>query len=120
MPITTTYKQLGQRLLTTTGDALIYRVPNANTVTQIKVMVFTNVDASASTYNVYVNQGGTDTGDAFALIKARSLAASAFDMFNLQGDCSIVLTGANANFIVKSSRANALTVTLYGIEIETT
>lgn len=120
MPTTTTYKQLGQRVLTTTGDSLVYRVPNDNTVTQIKVMVFTNVDSSASTYEVYINQAGTDIGNQFALIKGRSLAAAAFDMFELQGDCAIVLTGANANFIVKSSRANALTVSLYGIEIETT
>lgn len=120
MPITTTYKQLGQRLLTTVDNALVYRVPNANTVTQIKVMVFTNVDSSASTYNAYINQGGSDVADQFAIIKGRSLAAAAFDMFELQGDCSLVLTGASASFIVKSSRANALTVTLYGIEIETT
>lgn len=120
MPTFTTYKQLGQRVLTTTGDSLVYRVPNANTTTQVKVMVFTNVDALASTYDVYVNQNGADIGNQFALIKGRSLAASAFDMFELQGDCALILTGSSASFIVKSSRANALTVTLYGIEIETT
>jgi len=120
MPVISTYKQLGQRLLTTTEDALIYRCPSDSTVTQIKAMIFTNVDASASTYNVYVNQGGFQTGNQYAIIKGRALAASAFDMFELQGDCALILTGANANFIVSSSRANALTVTLYGIEIETT
>ena len=120
MPIITTFKQLGQRLLTTTEDALIYRCPNDSTVTHIKAITFTNVDANASTYNAYINQGGSQTGDQYAIIKARALAASAFDLFELQGDCALILTGSTANFIVKSSRANALTVTIFGIEVETT
>ena len=120
MPELRTYKQLGQRLLSTTEDALIYRCPSDSASAQIKAMIFTNVDASASTYSVYINQGGSQTGDQYAIIKGRSLAASAFDLFELQGDCALILTGSNANFIVKSSRSNALTVTLYGIEIETT
>lgn len=120
MPTLATYKQLGQRLITTTDAQLVYRCPSDSVYTQIKVMVFTNVDASASTYSVWINQEAFNTGNQYAIIKGRSLAASAFDMFELQGDCSLVLTGSNANFIVQSSRANALTVTLYGIETETT
>lgn len=120
MPQVQTLKLLAQRQLTSTADTVLYRPPNAATTTLVKTMIVCNTTGSATTYSVWVNGGNTTTGDAFALIKNIPLAATASDQRIYPGDAGIVLTGSDAAILAKSGTSNAITITLFGVEIEET
>lgn len=117
MPITETKKQLVQRLITTTADNLLYRPTSSAMTTYIKTIIICNLTAAGKTYSIWVNQGGTISGDQFAIMKTVSIAANASDQFIYPEDSGIILTGANSSIIVNASAANALTFTLYGSEV---
>lgn len=120
MPRLATYKQLAQRHLRSTADTILYKPPTSTTVTFIKTIIVCNTTGSATTYSIWVNSNGTSSGDDYAVIKNIPLAANASDQRIYPGDGGIVLNGNTANLIVKAGAASAVTVTVYGIEVEET
>lgn len=121
MPTLNSNKQLAQRTPTTTAANVIYKTPNQNTAGFIKTIIVCNTTAAAVTYSLYVNQGGSATGDTFALIRSSSIAANATDQLTYPADCAIIINGdylfPNATVSVASSVGSALTFTLYGYEV---
>lgn len=117
MAIVSTSKQLAQRLIPSTTDTVIYQPP-ADTIAYIKTIIVCNTTAVAKTYSLYVNPNGSISGAQFALKETIPLAANASDWTVLQGDNpGIVLRSGSSSLIAKVSAANAVTITIYGIEV---
>jgi hypothetical protein len=111
--------QLAQRLLPTTGNSLILQVNDESTKYLITNLFICNTTSSSKTYSIYVNQGGQATGDQFALFKAVTIAANTTDTKNFALESAIVLSGSSASLVGVASAANAITITVYGIRLET-
>lgn len=118
MPISQTDKMLSQRLVPATTDCVLYTVPDSNTTTYVTLIMVTNTTAASKTYDLYINQNGTQTADQFAMVKTRPLSANATDQFIYdRHQASIILRGSNASIIAKASVANTITIALYGSEV---
>lgn len=117
---TTTWKQLAQRYVRTTSDTLIYQPSSSTMWTIIKTIIVCNTTGSAATYSLWVNPNSSTSGDDWALMKNIPIAATGSDQRIYPGDAGIILRSNTASVIFKAGTANALTVTLYGVEIEET
>jgi hypothetical protein len=120
MPRMETYKQLAQRHLRSTADTILYRPPTDSTTTFVKVIVVCNTTGSAATYSIWVNPVSNVSGDDYALVKQMPIAARASDQRIYSGDSGIILKGTSASILVAGGAASAITVTLYGVEVEET
>lgn len=117
MAIVSTAKQLAQRLIPSTSDCVIYQPP-ADTITYIKQIIVCNTTSASKTYSLYVNPNGSISAAQFALKEANAIASNVTDWTIIQGDNpGIVLRTSTASLIAKASAANAVTITLYGIEV---
>lgn len=121
MPTVRTNKQLAQRQLVSTSPTLIYGVPSQQTETYVKMIVVTNTTGSSTTFSIWINQGGTATGDNFAFCKNRSIAANATDTFIFPSDSALILNGdnlfPNASIIGGAGAINSLTFHIHGYEV---
>lgn len=121
MPTLITKKQLAQRQLTSTATTVLYTVPGQTTQAYINLITVANTTGSSLTYSIWINQGGTATGDNFAFCKTRTLSANATDNFVFPGDAAIPLNGDNlhssASIMCSASTANAATFHLFGKEV---
>ncbi len=124
MPSIRTNKQLAQRQLTTTSVTALYTVPGQTTEAYVKMIAVTNTTNTSKTYSIWINQGGTATGDGFAFCggsSPRTISANATDTFIFPGDAAIVLNGDNlhssASIMCQASAGSALTFHLHGFEI---
>lgn len=116
-----TFKQLAQRLPTTTATMVLYQPPKSTITTFIQTIIVCNTTGAGTTYSMWVNQNGSAVADQFALIKGISIAANASDqrVYSSGGSGSgIILRGTSASLLISSGAANALNFTLYGYEVE--
>lgn len=120
MATTEIWKQLAQRHLLTSSEAVIYQPPTSNHWAKIKTVIACNTTGSATTYSMWINQNSTTTGDHLAIIKNIPLAATASDQRIYPGDACLILRGNSASLIAKCAADASLTITVYGVEIEET
>lgn len=119
MPKKETWKQLAQRHLVTTSDTILYRPPSTSFYAVVKTVVIANVSSGATTYSLWVNPVGATSGDSFALAKGVAIAANT-TVEKLYTDGGLILRGSDAALIAKAGVVTAITVTVYGIEVEET
>ena len=106
------YKQLGQKRENSTNAVSVYS-PSQGKQVIIKTIVIANTTAAAVTYRIFVDDDGTTYDETTAL---------AFDIY-LAANTSVEWVGAytmnneNGNLAYRSSSANALTITVFGVEI---
>lgn len=127
MPSIRTNKQLAQRQLLTTSVTTLYTVPGQTTQAYVKTILITNTTNASKTYSIWINQGGTATGDGFAFCggsSPRSISANVTDTFIFPGDAALILNGDNlhssASIMCQASVGSALTFHLHGYEIVVT
>ena len=103
-------KQLGQVSPATTSATLLY-MPPANTSWVGDSLVVSNVSGSAATFQVFHDKSGSTYSVATALFYDVAIAANTTLVFPK------VLAGAPGGTVaVRSSIANTITFTLYGLE----
>lgn len=118
MPTIITERQLAQQLIGSTAATTLYQPRSDQMRTKIVTLIVCNTTAASKTYSVWINQNGTESGDRFALIKGMTISANASDQRIYPGDSGLILIGSTASIIVQASVANALTFTMYGLEVE--
>lgn len=116
MAIKETNKLIVQRLIPATTDCVLFTNPDTDTTTIIKTLIVCNTTGASKTYSLWHNPNGTVSGDQYALIKGMTIAANASDQRIYSTDSGLILTGS-ASLIVAASVANALTFTLYGLQV---
>lgn len=107
-----TYKQLGQARENSTNAVSVYS-PLANTETIIKEIWLCNHTASSVTYYIYHDDDGTTYDESTALVFGVTLDAN--ESRNIPSN--ICMNDATGNIAYKIGTANAITITLYGVEI---
>lgn len=107
-----TYKQLGQTRENSTNAVSVYSPP-ANTQTIIKTIIITNTTAGAVTYRLFVDDDGTTYDESTAIAWDVSINAGETSEIN----SPITMNNTNGNIAYRSSVANALTITIFGLEI---
>lgn len=117
MPLLTNPKMLAQRLLTTTAASVVYTKPTDVTRTHIRTIVLCNLDNATRTISLYLNQGGTQTGDLYALLKGYSLSANDSNQRVYNDNFGLILTGSGASIIATPGTASAITITIFGEEV---
>ena len=105
-------KNLGQLRPSSTTNQTIYTVPSGITVV-VKSIVIANTAATAAKYRLFQCETGATFDQTTALAFDVELASGAKDVINLFSPSH---TEA-ATFGVGTDSANALTFTLYGVEI---
>lgn len=115
-----TDKQLAQRALATADVSTLYTVPSQTCITVIRSFWIANLTAAAHSFSIWMNQGGTQTGDGFALYKLVSLPArSTMTVYCPEG--SLILNGdrshSNASIMAQGDAGSAFTISVYGSEV---
>jgi len=106
-------KQLGQSTPADTNAASIYS-PGTNVVTaQITAIVACNTSGSDATYRLFHDNDGTTYSTATALFYDEALAANSTEIISVP----IFMNDPDGNIAIRSSSANDITFTVYGIEI---
>ena len=108
---------LAQRLMGTTSPSLLYQCPDQYTKTYIRNITVANVTGGNLQYSLWINQGGTATGDQFCMAKSVTISANSTTQFSLYSDIAWVLDGASASLMGSSSAANGITFTVFGTEV---
>ena len=106
-----TYKLLGQARENSTNAVSVYS-PSASTETIIKTIVVANTTSSAATFRMFVDDNGTTYDESTALAFDMDISANSVVQF----DGEYIMNDSNGNFAYRSSVANALTITLFGME----
>ena len=106
-----TYKVLGQAKPADTNTATLYTVP-AGGQAVISTFTVANVTASPAAFDIYVGVDGAAAGDGNALAYGVTLLASQTQALTLG-----VTADAGDAIYVKSTVANALTFSAFGLEI---
>lgn len=117
MPLLLKPKMLAQRLLTTTAASVVYTKPTDVSRTHIRTVILCNLDNATRTISLYLNQGGTQTADQYALLKGYSISANGSDQRVYNDDFGLILTGSGASIIATPGTANAMTITIFGEEV---
>lgn len=122
MPVKRTLQQLAQRMPTTTAATFLYHPPTISTTTIAKLILVCNNTASAVTFSIWVSPTGSTSGNAYAIYNGTTVSANLTRSLPFCGDdeMGIILVGNTASLLVQSSVANAITFTVYGVEVEQT
>ena len=107
-----TYKQLGQARENSTNAVSVYST-TWSVQAIVKTVVIANTSGAAATYRLFLDDDGTTYDESTAL--AWDVAINADTVIQLDG--SYNMNNASGNFAYRSSVANALTITLFGLEI---
>jgi len=105
-------KQLGQARENSTNAVSVYS-PGASTTTIIKSVVVCNQSAAAATFRIFLDDDGTTYDQTTALYYDVSIPADT----TVQIDTYWPMNDATGNIAYRSSVANALTITVFGVEI---
>ena len=106
-----TFKQLGQARENSTNAVSIYS-PAVNTETIIKSIIITNTSGASATVRMFIDSNGTTYDETTAI---------AWDVdIPIDGvwdrEVTMCMNDSTGNFAYRSSVANALTITLNGVE----
>ena len=107
-----TFKQLGQARENSTNAVSVYS-PAASTETIIKSIIVANTTASDVAVRIFVDDDGTTYDESTAIIYDVDVPANG----NLTIDEPICMNDSSGNLAYRSATANALTITVSGIEI---
>ena len=112
MATTNAYKQLGQHRINSTTATSLYS-PGASTQAIVKSIVITNTSGAAATYRLFHDDDGTTYDETSALAWDVSIGAGEVVVF----EAGILMDDSSGNIATRTSVANALTFTAYGVEI---
>jgi len=105
------YKILGQANLTTTSPTDVYTVPSG-TETVISTLIVANIDASATTFDIAIRDGGETLADKHYIAKEVPIAANDSTTLTL----GITLEATDV-VTCQAGTANFLTFNIFGAEI---
>lgn len=105
-------KLLGQEKLTSTSATTIYN-PSGNVTGIARFVSVCNISASSVSFDLYLNGSASTYNDTCALYYNKALAAH--DTLEISG--YYILNGKNAFLAAKAHTANAITITVNGLEI---
>lgn len=112
--MTNTYKMLGQLRPSGTSAVSIYSPPD-NTQVIIKSIVICNSNGAGVHASVFVDNTGTTYNETTALVWGADISHGAMPTIL---NCDICLNNTAGNIAVKTDTANALTFTIFGLEIK--
>jgi len=107
-----TFKQLGQARENSTNPASVYS-PGASTQAIIKAIYICNQSGADATFRVFVDDDGSTYDQTSCLVYDETIPA---DSTTVLTD-PICMNDATGNLAYRSSVANALTCTVFGVEI---
>ena len=107
-----TFKQLGQARENSTNAVSVYS-PASGTETIIKTIMIANTSGASATFRLFMDDDGTTYDESTALAWDVNLGAGEVTQF----EGSYNMNNSSGNFAYRSSVANALTITLFGMEI---
>ena len=105
------YKQLAQARENSTNAVSIYS-PAANTEIIIKTIMIANTTATNETFRLFMDDDGTTYDKSTSLAYDLTVEANS----TVQFDGEYTMNNQAGNFAYRSSTANALTITLFGME----
>jgi len=107
-----TYQQLGQARENSTNAVTVYS-PGASEEVIVKQIIVVNTSAAAATVRIFHDDNGTTYDETTAIAWNVPIpAGSVWDR-----GITICLDDATGNLAYRSSVANALTITVYGVVI---
>ena len=104
--------QLGQLRPANTTAASLYSPASGET--QVTALHISNTSAAAATFRVFHDDDGTTYDETTALYWDVTVAAG--DAVTITWDKGLYMNDATGNLAVRTSVADALTFTLYGLE----
>ncbi len=107
-----TYKQLGQKRENSTNAVSVYS-PAASTQTIIKSIIVTNTTASVAKVRVFVDSNGTTYDENTSIVWDAEVPGNKL----MSMEITLCMNDSTGNLAYRSSIANALTVTVSGLEI---
>lgn len=105
-------KQLGQARENSTSAVSVYS-PASSTTAIIKSVVIGNTSGAAATFRLFVDDDGSTYDESTALYWDVNIPADS----SMQIDTYWPMNDSNGNLAYRSSVANALTITVFGLEI---
>ena len=111
--MTDDYKQLAQARNSNTTATSIYSPP-AGTTTIIRCIVICNTSAAAADVRIFLDNDGTTYDQNTALVYDAAVPAGGDPV---QMDGFYVMDSSSGNLAYRTSVGNALTVTLFGVEM---
>ena len=105
-------KMLGQLAPADTNAASIYS-PGSNVTAVITNIFVCNVTGNTPTYRIFVDDDGSTYDATTALYYDNATAANTTEQIR----CYIPMNNADGNIAVRSSAANEITFTVFGVEI---
>ena len=105
-------KQLGQARENSTNAVSVYS-PGASTTAIIKSITVCNQSGASATFRIFLDDDGTTYDQSTALYYDVAISADAV----VQIDTYWPMNDANGNLAYRSSVANAITITVFGVEI---
>lgn len=105
------YKQLAQKRENSSNAVSVYS-PAADTETIIKTIVLTNTTTSDVTFRLFMDDDGTTYDESTTLAWDMPLDANSVVQF----DGDYLMNNSAGNFAYRSFLANAITITLFGLE----
>ena len=105
-------KQLAQLRPADTNAASLYSPPD-NVTAELTRLVICNTTANTPSYRVFHDEDGTTYDQTTALFYDEPMVANTTQIIDLTG---IGMRGTAGNLAVRTSAANEITFTLYGVE----
>ena len=105
-------KQLGQIRINSTTATSVYS-PSASMNTVIKNIVVCNTSAATAKYRIFCDDNGTTYNQSTALFYDIEILADTTHLL----DTFIAMNNSTGNLAVYNSVANAITFTLFGVEV---
>ena len=106
-----TFKQLGQARENSTNAVSVYSPP-ASTETIVKSIIIANTSGADATVRMFVDDDGTTYDESTSVAWDVNIpAGSVWDR-----EVTVTMNDSTGNFAYRSSVANALTITLNGVE----
>lgn len=106
-------KQLGQARPADANAVSIYS-PGAGVSTRIGSIAICNNTGSVAKFRIFLDDDGTDYDESTALYYDFSLAGNTTLMLN---DLALFMNNSAGNLAVRTDTADALTFTVFGIEL---
>ena len=107
-----TYKQLAQARENSTNTATVYTVP-ASTDTIVRTIIVCNTSEAVANVEIYIDDNGSTYDETTAIVWNGDVPEHG----TLQMDGFYAMGTAGGTVGYRSSVANALTITLFGLEM---
>jgi len=105
-------KQLAQARENSTNAVSVYS-PAASTTGIIKSITVCNQTAGAVTYRIFLDDDGTTFDESTALYFDIALPANTTDLLDVHWG----MDNSSGNLAYRSNTANAITITVFGVEV---